>query len=140
MSVRRVELYEVRNSAALVGFEVRVQDPGEQPKTYQVGPDLRDHPLVYIDLEAKPGVLLAGQTPRIHTGLRTTATSSHRRNDILIFPASYASAAVGDPLRDGHPPLPEGLRLACTLELADSAGQLTLSFNALIRIRSPPAP
>jgi choline dehydrogenase-like flavoprotein len=38
------------------------------------------------------------------------------RNDILIFPASYDS-----------PTLPESLRLACTLELADSSGQLTLT-------------
>jgi choline dehydrogenase-like flavoprotein len=38
------------------------------------------------------------------------------RNDILMFPASYDS-----------PTLPESLRLACTLELADSSGQLTLT-------------
>jgi choline dehydrogenase-like flavoprotein len=38
------------------------------------------------------------------------------RNDILMFPASYDS-----------PTLPESLRLVCTLELADSSGQLTLT-------------
>lgn len=91
-----------------------------------VGQNLRDHPLVYIELEAKPGVTLADKAPRIYTGLRYTATGSHSRNDMLIFPTAYASAAVGDPLRDGRPPLLEGMSLACTLELADSAGQLTL--------------
>ncbi len=92
-----------------------------------VGQNLRDHPLVYIDLEAQPGVPLGGKMPRIHTGVRYTATGSRSRNDMLLFPASYDRAAAGDPLRDGHPPLPEGLRLACTLELADSAGALTLA-------------
>lgn len=91
-----------------------------------VGQNLRDHPLVYIELEAKPGISLAGKMPRIHTGLRYTATGSRSRNDILIFPTAYASAAVGDPLRDGRPPLTESMCLACVLELADSAGQLTL--------------
>ena len=81
-----------------------------------VGQNLRDHPLVYIQLEPKPGVALGGETPPIQTGLRYTATGSDSRNDILIFPASYAS-----------PGLPDSLRLACTLELADSAGQLTLT-------------
>lgn len=81
-----------------------------------VGQNLRDHPLVYIQLEPKPGVTLGGETPPIQTGLRYTATGSRSRNDILIFPASYAS-----------PTLPESLRLACTLELADSSGQLILT-------------
>ncbi|ETX00810.1 MAG: hypothetical protein ETSY1_09885 [Candidatus Entotheonella factor] len=91
-----------------------------------VGQNLRDHPLVYIELEAKLGVAITGKIPRIHTGLRYTAAGSRSRNDLLIFPTAYASAAAGDPWRDGRPPLPEGMYLACTLERADSAGQLTL--------------
>ena len=91
-----------------------------------VGQNLRDHPLIYIELETNSDTPLTGQIPRIHTGLRYTATGSDCRNDMLIFPASYSRAASGDPLRDGRPPLPEGLRLACTLELAESVGQLTL--------------
>jgi choline dehydrogenase-like flavoprotein len=95
-----------------LGIAVVVDLPG-------VGQNLRDHPLVYIELEAKPGVSLSGQLPPIHTGLRYTATGSRSRNDILIFPAAYERAVAGDPLR-------EALYLACTLELADSAGELTL--------------
>jgi choline dehydrogenase len=84
-----------------------------------VGQNLRDHPIVYIELEAKPGVSLTGQLPPIHTGLRYTATGSRSRNDILIFPAVYDRAVAGSASC-------EALSLACTLELADSAGELTL--------------
>lgn len=109
-----------------VGIDVVQALPG-------VGQNLRDHPLVYIELEARPGVPLGGQIPRIHTGLRYTATGSSSRNDMLIFPATYDHVAAGDPLHEGRPPLREDLRLACTLELADSAGELTL-------LSSPSAP
>ncbi len=102
-----------------LGIAVVVDLPG-------VGQNLRDHPLVYIELEAQPGVPLGGQMPRIHTGVRYTATGSRSRNDMLLFPAAYDHHAAGDPLRDGRPPLREGLRVACTLKLADSAGRLTL--------------
>ena len=92
-----------------------------------VGRNLRDHPLVTIELEPKEGVKLATVEPRIHTGLRYTAQGSSTRNDIQLFPSSFTGFRAGDPLQGRSPDRPQGLRITCILQLADSAGELTLT-------------
>ena len=92
-----------------------------------VGQNLRDHPLITIDLNQNSGVDLAGQTPRLQVGLRYTAAGSSTRNDMQVFPSSYSGAVAGDPLQGTSPKRPEGMRFTCILELADSAGELRLN-------------
>ncbi len=92
-----------------------------------VGRNLRDHPLVNIELEPKEGVKLATIEPRIQTGLRYTAQGSNTRNDMQLFPSSFTGLRAGDPLQGRSPDRPEGLRITCILKLADSAGELTLT-------------
>ena len=99
-----------------MGITVVADRPG-------VGQNLRDHPLVYIDLEAKPGASPAAPLPPIHIGLRYTATGSRSRNDMLLFAATYDPVVAGDPGRGSRPEL----CLASTLELADSCGEMTLA-------------
>lgn len=92
-----------------------------------VGRNLRDHPLVTIELEPKDGVKLATSEPRIQTGLRYTAQGSNSRNDMQLFPSSFAELRAGDPLQCRSSDRPQGLRITCILKLADSAGELTLT-------------
>ncbi len=92
-----------------------------------VGQNLRDHPLVTIELETKDGVELETIEPRIQTGLRYTAQGSGTRNDMQIFPTSFTGLRAGDPLQGRSPDRPWGLRLTCILMLTDSAGELTLT-------------
>ncbi|PKB71244.1 MAG: mycofactocin system GMC family oxidoreductase MftG [SAR202 cluster bacterium Io17-Chloro-G6] len=92
-----------------------------------VGRNLRDHPLVTIELEPKVGVMLATTEPRIQNGLRYTAKGSDSRNDMQLFPSSFTGLRAGDPLQGRSPEGPEGLRITCILKLADSAGELTLT-------------
>ena len=103
-----------------LGIPVIMDSPG-------VGQNLRDHPLITVELRQKPGVELAGATPRIQTGLRYTAAGSSTRNDMQVFPSSYSGSASGDPLQGGSPGRPEGMKMTCILELADSAGELRLT-------------
>ena len=89
-----------------------------------VGQNLRDHPMALVELEPADGVALAQDTPRIQTGLRYTID---RRNDMQITLTSYAGRGGGDPIagaarrRNGRT-----LHFTVILELAESAGQLTL--------------
>ena len=92
-----------------------------------VGRNLRDHPLVNIELEPKDGVKLATTEPRIHSGLRYTAEGSKTRNDMQLFPSSFTGFRVGNPLQSRSPDRAQGLRITCILMLADSAGELTLT-------------
>ena len=48
---------------------------------------------------------------------------SEHRNDIQIFPSSFSTPLGGDPFEE------EGIRLTCMLELADGAGQLSLTTS-----------
>ena len=57
-----------------------------------VGQNLRDHPLVNVELEPRDGVKLATTEPRIQTGLRYTAEGSDLRNDMQLFPSSFRIA------------------------------------------------
>ena len=92
-----------------------------------VGQNLRDHPLVTIELEPKEGVKLATIEPRIQSGLRYTAQGSSTRNDMQLFPSSFTGLRAGDPLQGRSPDRPQGLRITCILKLADSSGELTLN-------------
>jgi choline dehydrogenase len=92
-----------------------------------VGQNLRDHPLVAVELDPKAGVKLATIEPRIQNGLRYTAQGSDARNDMQIFPSSFTGLRAGDPLQGRSPDRPQGLRITCILKLADSAGELTLT-------------
>jgi choline dehydrogenase len=86
-----------------------------------VGQNLRDHPLVPVRVKAKEGFQLDPNGPRIQTVLRYTATGSEYRNDIQIFPSSFSTPLGGDPFDN------EGIRLTCMLELAEGAGEVTLT-------------
>jgi choline dehydrogenase len=92
-----------------------------------VGQNLRDHPLVTVDLVPRAGVKLATTEPRIQSGLRYTSEGSDTRNDMQLFPSSFTGLRAGDPLQGRSPDRPEGMRITCLLQLADSAGELTLA-------------
>ena len=93
-----------------------------------VGRNLRDHPMVLIELEPREGVELSEDVPRIQTGLRYTAEGSDLRNDMQITLTSYGGEGSGDPIagasrsRNGRT-----LHFTVILELAESAGELTLA-------------
>ena len=88
-----------------------------------VGQNLRDHPLVALRVSVKPDFPLDPDAPRLQTLLRYTATGSGDRNDIQIFPSSFSTPLGGDPFAQ------EGVRFTCMLELAESAGEITLQKN-----------
>jgi len=94
-----------------------------------VGQNLRDHPLVTVELAVKEGVHLDVKGPRMQAGLRYTATGSYLRNDMQIFPANYGGPKTGDPLEGAWKTRELGVRLTCILELAFSAGELRLASS-----------
>ena len=96
-----------------MGIDVVLDLPG-------VGQNLRDHPYVRIPLEAQDHVLLDPKAPRYQLLLRYTAEGSSARNDIQLMASSFSSPMGGDPLEA------EGMRLDCTLELANGYGELKL--------------
>ena len=103
-----------------MGIPVVADSPG-------VGRNLRDHPMVLVDLDPREGVALSEDVPRIQTGLRYTAEGSHLRSDMQITLTSYAGVGGGDPIagasrsRNG-----KTLHFTVILELAESSGELTL--------------
>ena len=104
-----------------MGITVVVESPG-------VGRNLRDHPMVLVELEPREGVELSEDVPRIQTGLRYTAEGSDVRSDMQITMTSYSGVGGGDPIagasrsRNG-----KTLHFTVILELAESAGELTLA-------------
>ncbi len=104
-----------------MGIPVLLDSPG-------VGQNLRDHPMVLVDLEPRDGVALSEDVPRIQTGVRYTAEGSHLRNDMQITLTSYSGTGGGDPIagasqsRNG-----KTLHFTVILELAESSGELTLA-------------
>jgi len=92
-----------------------------------VGQNLRDHPLVTVELGVKDGVQLEVSGPRMQAGLRYTAEGSSFRNDMQIFPANYGSPNTGDPLEGAWKTQDLGVHLTIILELAMSAGELCLA-------------
>ena len=104
-----------------MGIPVTLDSPG-------VGRNLRDHPMALVELEPREGVALSEDVPRIQTGLRYTAEGSALRNDMQITLTSYGGDGGGDPIagasrsRNGRT-----LHFTVILELAESAGELTLA-------------
>ena len=104
-----------------MGIPVVLDSPG-------VGKNLRDHPMALVDVEPAEGVALSEDVPRIQTGLRYTAEGSDLRNDMQITLTSYGGDSGGDPIA-GASRVRNGKTLHFTviLELAESAGELTLA-------------
>ena len=106
-----------------LGIPVELDLPG-------VGQNLRDHPMALVELEPSEGVALSEDAPRIQTGLRYTAEGSDSRNDMQITLTSYVGDGGGDPIagasrsRNGRT-----LHFTVILELAESAGELTLASS-----------
>ena len=90
-----------------------------------VGQNLRDHPLVPVRVRVTDDFPLDATAPRIQTVLRYTASGSDARNDMQIFPSSFSTPLGGDPFAE------EGIRMTCMMELAQSAGELTLQSTDL---------
>ena len=88
-----------------------------------VGQNMRDHPCVVVQLEAKEGYAVDLEGPRLQTFLRYTAEGSDYRNDMLITP----NCQPGGVQRGGDAPLQTGVALICCLYLAMGAGELRLS-------------
>ncbi len=104
-----------------MGVPVVLDSPG-------VGKNLRDHPMALVDVEPREGVALSEDVPRIQTGLRYTGEGSDLRNDMQITLTSYSGEGGGDPIA-GASRMRNGKTLHFTviLELAESAGELTLA-------------
>ena len=94
-----------------------------------VGQNLRDHPLITVELAIKEGVPLDVNGPRMQAGLRYTAEGSSLRNDMQIFPGNYGGPKTGDPLGEAWKTRELGVRLTCILELAYSTGELRLASS-----------
>ena len=92
-----------------------------------VGENMRDHPLVGIELRVKDGVRLDTDGPRMQAGLLYTAEGSSSRNDMQIFPANYGGLRGGDPLGGAWRSRELRVQLTCILEQAVSAGTLRLA-------------
>lgn len=102
-----------------LGIPVLMDLPG-------VGQNLRDHPLISLDLRVRDGYELDLTGPRMQAGLRYTAHLSTLRNDMQLFPYNYSGPGYGDPLGSAHPAGEVGVRLTGMLELAESSGELRL--------------
>ncbi len=92
-----------------------------------VGQNMRDHPLVSVELRVKEGVSLDTSGPRMQAGLRYTAEGSSSRNDMQIFPSNYGGPRSGDALGGAWRSQDLGVRLTCILEQAVSLGALRLA-------------
>ena len=86
-----------------------------------VGQNLRDHPNVRVPVRVKDDFPMDPQAPRTQLAVRFTADGSKDRNDMQILQSSFSSPMGGDPLEG------EGIRFTVMLELAEGAGELTLS-------------
>jgi choline dehydrogenase len=99
-----------------MGINVQYESPG-------VGKNLRDHPNVRIPVKVRDDFPLDSQAPRTQLAVRYTAAGSHDRNDMQLLQSSFSSPMGGDPLEG------EGIRFTVILELAEGAGELTLTKN-----------
>ncbi len=88
-----------------------------------VGKNLSDHPLIFITFKTKPGYPLDGLAPRMQVGLRYTASGSALRDDMLLWPFSYATDRVE---KGGERMSPVGIRFVASIYLAMSKGEITL--------------
>ena len=91
-----------------------------------VGKNLKDHPLITLDLVPAKGVALANRMPQIPTGLRYTASGSDIRNDMQMFLGSIGQENAGDPVRGASLYGSTGMFIHILLNATKSAGELTL--------------
>ena len=98
-----------------LGIQVAHDLPG-------VGQNMRDHPNVGPRLSVREGYQFHGDKPRIELAFRYTATGSHTRNDVIIYPVSFHPV-------DAEISQVQGVRLSCILELAEGAGELKLASS-----------
>ena len=103
-----------------MGIPVMLDLPG-------VGKNLRDHPMVLMELEPDEGAELASDCPRIQTGLRYTAEGSAARNDMQITLTTYVGEHLGDPIAGSSRRNDRNMHFTIILELAESAGVLSLN-------------
>lgn len=89
-----------------------------------VGQNFRDHPLIFVDFKTKEDYPLDGLAPRLQTGLRYTATGSNLRDDMLMWPTSFATERIN---RGGDRMEPIGIRITASIYLAASSGEITLT-------------
>ena len=99
-----------------IGIGVEHESPG-------VGQNLRDHPNVRIPVRVRDDFPMDPQAPRTQLAVRYTAAGSKDRNDMQLLQSSFSSPMGGDPLEG------EGIRFTVILELAEGAGELTLTKN-----------
>ena len=87
-----------------------------------VGQNMRDHPLVGMQVRVKESFTPDAKAPRAQVGLRYTAEGSSTRNDMLISPSFFPSdlAMAGGEDADIR-------RVSSLLYLAVSSGELTLT-------------
>ena len=86
-----------------------------------VGQNLRDHPLVVIQLQLKEGFPLDPNAPPVQAMLRYTAEGSSDRNDMQIM-----SSIISSPL-GLNPLMGKGVLLLCILQQAVGSGELRLT-------------
>jgi choline dehydrogenase len=89
-----------------------------------VGENLRDHPMVIVLCQTRPG-LLDDRAPVVQAGLRYTAKASQTRNDMYVIPLSMASER-GSAFTRG-PGNIVGTGIGVALENASTAGRLRLA-------------
>ena len=94
-----------------------------------VGQNLRDHPLVSLQMRVKEGNELNADLPKTQIGLRYTAQNSSARNDIQIHIWSYSGLFSENPIAGPEPGGEVGISITCVLELPDSIGELRLASN-----------
>ena len=88
-----------------------------------VGQNYRDHPQVGVSFSAQEDLPLNFDASRSQLGLRYTATGSHLRNDMVLFPTTF-STPMGDLTGPG-----EDFRMSVLLNLAKGSGQVTLTSS-----------
>ncbi len=100
-----------------VGVPVVLDLPG-------VGQNFSDHPLIFIDFKAKEGFPMDGLAPRIQVAVRYTATGSHLKNDMMMWPSNFAPERIN---RGGDRMKSVGIRITAGIYLAASRGEITLT-------------
>jgi len=88
-----------------------------------VGRNLRDHPILSVTWTVKAGHIQDPDAPRTQVAVRYTATGSDIKNDVKLTYNSFAISAEG---HDANINKPVGVRLAVSLQLAESSGALRL--------------
>ena len=86
-----------------------------------VGKNLRDHPLVPVRVKVKDDFPAGCRTrPASRPCCVTRPAVPTRGTTCRFFPSSFSTPLGGDPFDN------EGIRVTCMMELAESAGELTL--------------